>query len=298
MASHEIPPKNELENGEVTREEVTTLEATTPSETVSIENPEERAEKIKGAEAMIQEVLEKRDDGSESFVDTRIKEEKQDFKEEPPAPKKSGKGLKKWLAMFGLMGVMASSSAKASTTEKPLPDSTKNKTETGVKSIEKINDQIRRDWNEYLKWLDGKKMRGKEELDKNDLGYKLFDEYVATHKTSLNRGVLPLIVKTMEEYREYVLDQYHKGLVTINNIKSDDQFMRRVMENKNSKDPIYPGDDLTFTYFPEDFLIHMYNGKVTATENRGFAKIKEVGPDFTKNENTVGLPGTPIAKNK
>lgn len=312
MAKQEIPPNNNEESEKLENIPVDSyLAGLRTAEQKEKELKEQNFEKAASV-AKIQEQTDIEKLSNEARLDAEKTELLGNNKEATPAGKrvlyskengttKKGhsflrKARNTLMGLFAL-GVTTTATAKNGP-EKPLPDSTKNKTEAGVKSVEKINDQIRRDWNEYLKWLDGKGMKGKPELDKNNLGYKLFDEYVSTHNTSLSREVLPIIVKTMEDYREYVLDQHRKGLVKIEGITTEDQFMRRVMLNKQSKDPIAPGDDLTFTSFPEEFLIHIYNGKVSGTENKGFAKVKEVGPDYTKDSKTVGLPGSLIAKNK
>ena len=40
-----------------------------------------------------------------------------------------------------------------------------------------LSDKLRTHWGAYLDWLDTKGLRGKPELDSNDLGGKMIDEY-------------------------------------------------------------------------------------------------------------------------
>jgi len=40
----------------------------------------------------------------------------------------------------------------------------------------KVDNKLREDWNAYVTWLEKKGVKGKPELDKNDLGGKIIDE--------------------------------------------------------------------------------------------------------------------------
>lgn len=135
-----------------------------------------------------------------------------------------------------------------------------------------ITNKHRSDWNEYVGWLKEQGLSGSPELDKNNLGYQKFDEFVKNHpNTSLNREIIPNIRKEMLSYRQWALDESKKNKVVIPGITSDEQFMRKTLLNEQTKNPDYPGQNLTFLPFPQSYLTTFENNVNTGTQNVGFA---------------------------
>lgn len=118
----------------------------------------------------------------------------------------------------------------------------------------KTGDKIKKDWNLYLQYIDKMGYKGKDDLDKGGLGYKLFDEYVANNpSTSLNRDILPIIRKELLNYRTQVLESTKKGKGLLMKGVDEKNFMAHVVENEKTKIPDYPGKNLTITKFPDDY---------------------------------------------
>ena len=144
--------------------------------------------------------------------------------------------------------------------EKESPNSLKVKTttkEVETKEPEKkveeaepvIDDKIKSSWNNYLTWLDKKGMKGKPELDKGDLGNKLFRQYIKENPDSgLSEKVIPSIRKAYIELRNDRIKEIQAGKAKTS-VKVED-FMKHIIENEKSEKPDYVGQHLTQTMFP------------------------------------------------
>lgn len=116
-------------------------------------------------------------------------------------------------------------------------------------------EQNKKDWNVYLSWLDSKKMKGKPELDKGQLGNKLFQQFLKENpNTSLTKEIIPKIRKSYMELREATINDILSGKSSYygKSGKGTDvsSLMRHIVENEKSKDPNYVGQHLTQTFFP------------------------------------------------
>lgn len=141
-----------------------------------------------------------------------------------------------------------------------------------------VDNKIRTDWNDFLKFIDKKGYRGKPELDKGGKGYQLFDEYVkSTPGTSLSREVLPVIRKELLNYRNWALEQNKSTAPGAGRLApgvTEDNFMKHVVLNEKTSDPNYPGSNLTITPFPNSYLTTFNNGQNLGTANQGYATVK------------------------
>lgn len=136
-----------------------------------------------------------------------------------------------------------------------------------------VTNQTRKDWNDYLNYLDKKGIKGNPSLDKGGLGYQVFDSYVKQNpQTSLSRATLPVIRKEMLNYRQWVLDQAKQGKAVLTQGTTPDNFMKHVVDNETTKDPNLPGSQLTSTKFPDSYLQTFNNGKLVDVKNQGFVK--------------------------
>lgn len=220
-------------------------------------------------------------------------------------------GLKKLALWAGMLFGAASATAKDTGPKKPLPDSVKNKTETGIKSIEQVNDQLRKDWNKYVDWLESINMKGNPALDKNDLGGAMVDRYKKEHpETSVSRETIDDIQQEFVKYRQWSLAEIKAGRASFAPGTNEDNFMRAL----SIVDGI-PGQRTTSFKFPSTYLVTFENkglntnkigteaiqtkltseiknvqGELRATniKNEGFAKVKD----------TKTSTGVEIAKNK
>jgi len=123
---------------------------------------------------------------------------------------------------------------------------------------------LKKDWNAFLRYAEEKKFRGKPELDTNDMGNKLFREYIKkTPGTSLNEKVIPQIRKMYLDYRNQNLADIKAGKQAFAEGTNEDNYMKHIILNEQSKNPNYVGQHLTMTYFPEAKIVTKENGKVT-----------------------------------
>lgn len=215
------------------------------------------------------------------------------------------KGFRKFLFGLAVMLGMAGA-ANAEGGKNPADSTEKAKMENMIREIEshkEVNDVIRNDWNEYLKWLDSKGLKGSPTLDHSGMGMKMLKEYVDTHPgTSLEaseEGVKQIQAEFIK-YRRWVLDEAKAGRAQLTPGVTEKNFMSWL-----SKYDGIPGQFTTQSKFPEAKEIKtektVYNdgtGKVdqkTTVTNKGFAKI---GKDYSGRDDTATLTGAEIAKNK
>ena len=139
----------------------------------------------------------------------------------------------------------------------------------------KVDNKLRKDWNDFLDYLDKKGQRGKEELDYDDMGNKLLDEYLATNKnTSITKDKVPVIRKELLNYRNWVLGQAKEGKTMLEDGVTEENFMKHIVENEASEKPDYVGSRFTKTKFPDAYMQTFMNGQLVKKENTGFATIK------------------------
>ena len=145
-----------------------------------------------------------------------------------------------------------------------------------TKPAPKVDNKLRKDWNDFLDHLDKKGFRGKEELDYGEMGNKLLDEYLATNKTtSITKDKVPVIRKELFNYRNWVLDQAKQGKTQLEEGVTEENFMRHIVENEASEKPDYVGSRFTKTKFPDAYLKTFVDGQMVKKENTGFATINK-----------------------
>lgn len=227
-----------------------------------------------------------------------------EYKHIPEA--KHVKGFRKFL--FGLTAMLGMTGAvKAEGGKNPGKDSSAQaQMEQTIKAIEnnkEVNNEIRADWNDYLKWLDEQDMKGSPSLDRGGVGMKMLAEYVKTHPgTSLEateEGVKQIQAEFIK-YRKWVLDEIEAGRAQFSAGANKDNFMSWL-----SKYDGIPGQFTTKSQFPvakqintEKTTFNDGTGRVdtkTTVTNKGFAKI---GKDNNTRGDTISLSGADIAQNK
>lgn len=130
-------------------------------------------------------------------------------------------------------------------------------------TAQKITDQNRIDWNNFLNYLEAKKLRGLPCLDRNNMGNLLFIEYINTNKTTLSVELIPLIRAEYLEIRAKLLLDIQTGKKSCTH---PDRFMLHVLNNEKSTNPNYVGQNLTKSYFP-----YIINDK--AQQNKPLSKF-------------------------
>lgn len=131
-----------------------------------------------------------------------------------------------------------------------------------------VTNKLREDWNNYLSWLDLKGMRGKAELDTNDLGGKMIDEYRKQFPdTSVSRENIIPIQNEFKKYRDWVLSEVAAKRASLAEGTTPETFMKDL-----SKVDGYAGSLTTSFKFPSSYLNTFLNDKLIKTESQGFAK--------------------------
>jgi hypothetical protein len=147
--------------------------------------------------------------------------------------------------------------------------------------------KIKKDWNRFLTWMESKNVRGKQELDKNNLGNIYFKQYIKENPgTSLSEEVIPIIrqeyVKDREKKAQDILSGKGsfkiEGVGEVSGEKAKpymDRFMPGILKNEASKNPNYVGQFLTQTPFVGFEMEYYEDDKKVKTESEGFIPSKE-----------------------
>lgn len=170
----------------------------------------------------------------------------------------------------------------------PVPEDSKEE----PKEPTEASPRNKRDWNDFLLWLDKKGIKGNPKLDKGDLGNKYFNEYLSTHKdTSLNKDIIPLIRKSYTNLRDYNIQQILAGKSTYQGKSGagtdTTDFMKHIVLNEQSKDPNYVGQHLTRTYFPATEFKQYEDGKLQSVEKTPTASKEDVQALIEKTKKTT-----------
>jgi len=132
-----------------------------------------------------------------------------------------------------------------------------------------VDNTIRAEWNKYLDWLEKKGMRGKPDLDKNDLGGKMIDAYRKENPTTpIRREIIPAIQKDFSKYRDWSLERVKEGKTVLAPGTTPENYLRAL----SIVDGI-PGQRTTTFKFPSEYMETYYNGKLISNENKGFATV-------------------------
>lgn len=144
---------------------------------------------------------------------------------------------------------------------------------------DEIPEKMMQDWNDFLAYLDKKGVRGKPELDKNDLGNKYFREYLKENpNTSLSEEAIPKIRKAYLNLRDENLENIKTGKITYKG--APDTFMNNIVLNEKSANPNYVGQRLTQTLFPGYKIKDKESGEVLRAE-----QIYKSGKNLLKEAN-------------
>ena len=219
-------------------------------------------------------------------------------------------------AKIGLAGLIGLSATKEASALNNFEDSTKNKTETNFTGRETVNDNLRQQWNNYVDWTESKGLKGDESLDKAGLGYKLFDEYVATHDTELNREKLKDIRIEFLKLRAHIIQDVKEGKANFEKGLTEDNLLKSVVSNEKTGDPVYPGSKFGSLKFPKGTTVVLEKNKIdyNAVANKSIdsklegkinnvmskeLNVKEVIDEgFVKTKNETKISYSSIAKNK
>lgn len=123
-------------------------------------------------------------------------------------------------------------------------------------------------WNMYLGYLDKTGMRGKAELDKSGLGFKVLEEYNKKNPTlAISKDEVGQIQGALEDYRECVIEGHKSGKRPIKFSGDPGQnyenFMPNIQFRKNAgkewRDK-YPGKETTSVMFPSEYITDVETG--------------------------------------
>lgn len=141
-----------------------------------------------------------------------------------------------------------------------------------VNKVENVNkdgdpdiEKIKSDWNGFLRWLDNKKLRGIPELDTQNKGNNLFNQYIKENpNTSLSVKTIPLVRQAYMDLRDSALKDISEGKAAYEG--TPESFMRHIVLNEQTANPNYVGQHLTQTYFPGAKVDTYQNNKLIDTK--------------------------------
>lgn len=133
-----------------------------------------------------------------------------------------------------------------------------------------VTNQQRRDWGNYVDWLDKRGMKGHPDLDKNNLGKSMLSKYIKENpSTSLTSDSVIPIQKEFSNYRNWSIDQVKKGKMAFGEGVDEHNYMKEL----SVVDGI-PGQYTTRHKFPEEYMETFEDKKLMSTEDKGFATAK------------------------
>jgi len=120
------------------------------------------------------------------------------------------------------------------------------------------------EWNKFGQWMDSKKMRGKPDLDKGDLGNKLFKQWQAETGSPLTLEYVPTlrqhIIKSIGEQKDRILKSTGNTRVALPGSGKlvwgeearpvVDKIGYKMLENEKSANPNYIGSLFSTWNFP------------------------------------------------
>lgn len=141
----------------------------------------------------------------------------------------------------------------------------------GEDPVEEIDDKDRENWNEYVKFLDSKGLKGHPSLDKDDLGGKMIDEYRKVNpNTTVSREKIKPIQKEFSKYRDWSLAQIKAGKAAFAEGTNEENYMKHL----STVDGI-AGQRTTSFQFPDSYLKTFENKKLKDIQRTGFATINK-----------------------
>lgn len=136
---------------------------------------------------------------------------------------------------------------------------------------ESVSDKLRRDWNDYISFLEKKGYKGHPALDKNDLGGKMIDLYRKENpNTSISREKIKDVQSEFAKYRDYALSEIKNKKAAFAAGTNENNFLK----NLSIIDGI-AGQKTTSFSFPLSYLESFVDGKKVGTENLGYATINK-----------------------
>lgn len=144
------------------------------------------------------------------------------------------------------------------------------KIENIVESKGDVIDMLRRDWNDYVDWLEVKGLKGDEKLDRNGLGVEMITQYRIEHpETTVSNETVGRIQEEFAKYRAWVLDQIKQGKAAFAPGVTEETFMTNL-----SKSDHYAGQLTTMKKFPLEYLILMKDNSLQSTKTVGYSKTE------------------------
>jgi hypothetical protein len=144
-----------------------------------------------------------------------------------------------------------------------------------------VTESMKMDWNKFLSWLDTKKLRGLPELDKNNKGNVLFEQFLKENPdTSLSAKSIPSIRKAYMDLRDDRMKEIQSGKANFSG--KPEEFMKHIVLNEQTQNPNYVGQHLTQTYFPGAKYNVEQDGKVV--ESKSVDILGKGGVDTSKQE--------------
>lgn len=136
----------------------------------------------------------------------------------------------------------------------------------GEPPTQPVDNNLRSAWNDYIKFLDKKGLKGHPSLDHNDLGMKMIDQYRKEHPgTPLSRESIIPIQQEFSRYRDARLKEVESGKGAFGPGVTKDNFLKALSIVDN-----IPGQRTTSFSFPQG-----WNG----TENKGYMRSDKSAVD-------------------
>ena len=155
------------------------------------------------------------------------------------------------------------------------------------------SNDLRGEWNNYVTWLESQGMKGKPELDSNNLGFKYLENYRKINPNSpLTKEKIPEIQGYLQDYRNWVIEGHKSGKRPVSFTETPLPDYSNFMSNLSRVDG-YPGQYTTSVKFPVQYMNDRKEGFASIVKNKqtgGYVKndVLELTPDEIKQLQSEG----------
>lgn len=139
----------------------------------------------------------------------------------------------------------------------------------GHEEEKQVTNQQRQDWNQYIQYLQKRKLAGDPSLDTNNLGKNMLAKYIKENpNTSLTVDSVIPIQKDFANYRQWAIDNIKKGKGEFAPGTNEGNFMQEL-----SRVDGIPGQYTTRHQFPKEYLSTFEDGKLV-DKKEDFSTVK------------------------
>jgi len=175
----------------------------------------------------------------------------------------------------------------------------KEKDPKSLEGVSFLSPEKMEEWNQFIDYAEKKGFRGNPDLDKNNKGNLLFEEWRKLNpKVTISKADMPSVRKSMLRLRDDAMEEIKKGGEYTGSTLGRQtgpnanfgEFMRHLVLNEESNDPNYIGQRMTMTRFPRGKAQVKEKGTGKILEEKQL-ELRKPGEGFMKVKEALGTMG-------